>query len=837
MGKHRLSEISAVVLLIGFSLAACQNNTTNGDTPGTITYTVSEYGGDSANSTRAIQFFFSESIDGLGVSSADITVGGAAQKGGASFFGSGTEYTLFEIVVEEEGKATVKINKNRIEASEKELTVIYRPNPTIPLINITGQPNGITITEGAINESLSVEANITLNGAPYSALQLSYQWYSNTTESNTDGTVISGATSAIFNIPVNLSAADSPYYYYAVLSVSLGTVKPVSSQAVKVIVINLPTINTSNFTVSGNSKTYNRLPQNATVSYTGSGSAGAVDTSSAGEISVWYSGNSSAGTVYTESMTPPANAGTYDIKVTTAGGAYAPISIPLLLSARLLIEPVSLAWASGGTTANKVYDGTTTGAVATQPALDGVISGDTVTVVNGTLEFASANVGTNIAVSAAGFGIGGASAINYIAPAAQPAFTAANITIAPGQPTGAPTVRTKTATMIEVNAITLSGQTVEYAISTGTATPASGWQPSTTFSGLTSGVGYYLFARSMANSNYTTGTASRSEIVMTGNPTASPTLDALLVYHNYIEYGDGTSVIYTYDFSTNVRQVVNAPYEPWSQTTVVQDPMNAWFSPDGKDIVFMGICRTGSADPRNDSWCIYKYTLGQPGNPINLSSTNSRDEDPKYSSDGTKVYFKRTTGSQNAAFYELDMTQNPPTARRLTDHVNWVETGMPFPSPDGRYLVGHSIDWNAGTAGAHSIVVYTFATNNLASLPLYTYPLGGPKPYYPIAIDNERFYFTSHRSGSDLTDQIYIGYYDGRAPELLPFNNQDWDTSDACPVDDDWVITSARRSQNKGGYDLWIMHTNSDRAWSLDSYNNSINTDRHELGACLYLRK
>ena len=45
---------------------------------------------------------------------------------------------------------------------------------------------------------------------------LSYQWYSNTTASNTGGTAISGATAATFAIPTTLAAGT--YYYYCVIT-------------------------------------------------------------------------------------------------------------------------------------------------------------------------------------------------------------------------------------------------------------------------------------------------------------------------------------------------------------------------------------------------------------------------------------------------------------------------------------------------------------------------------------------------------------------------------------------------------------------------------------------
>jgi len=48
-----------------------------------------------------------------------------------------------------------------------------------------------------------------------------------------------------------------------------------------------------------------------------------------------------------------------------------------------------------------------------------------------------------------------------------------------------------------------------------TTAPTTGWQPGTTFSSLTAVTGYYVWARSVANANYITGTAVRSEEIGT----------------------------------------------------------------------------------------------------------------------------------------------------------------------------------------------------------------------------------------------------------------------------------------------------------------------------------
>jgi len=68
---------------------------------------------------------------------------------------------------------------------------------------------------------------------------------------------------------------------------------------------------------------------------------------------------------------------------------------------------------------------------------------------------------------------------------------------------------------ITINAVPApdNGQTVEYAISTNTTVPVSGWQDGLTFSGLNGNTMYFVFARSKENTNYNAGTAVSVDIL------------------------------------------------------------------------------------------------------------------------------------------------------------------------------------------------------------------------------------------------------------------------------------------------------------------------------------
>ncbi|MGQ5396006.1 discoidin domain-containing protein [Paenibacillus sp. M.A.Huq-84] len=85
-------------------------------------------------------------------------------------------------------------------------------NAAVPIIE--SQPKGTTVNEGDSSPTLSAAASVSDGG------KLSYQWYSNTTNSNSGGTAIGGATSASYTAPTN--ATGTKYYYVVVTNTNNG---------------------------------------------------------------------------------------------------------------------------------------------------------------------------------------------------------------------------------------------------------------------------------------------------------------------------------------------------------------------------------------------------------------------------------------------------------------------------------------------------------------------------------------------------------------------------------------------------------------------------------------
>jgi gliding motility-associated-like protein len=105
-----------------------------------------------------------------------------------------------------------------------------------PNANITSQPTPTqSLCVGStIDSPLSVAF---ANGSG----TVSYQWYSNTTNSNTGGTAIAGATNSDYTPPAYTTAGN--YYYYVVLSFAGSGCSDIASDVAEVIVVDLPAIN------------------------------------------------------------------------------------------------------------------------------------------------------------------------------------------------------------------------------------------------------------------------------------------------------------------------------------------------------------------------------------------------------------------------------------------------------------------------------------------------------------------------------------------------------------------------------------------------------------------
>jgi len=291
----------------------------------------------------------------------------------------------------------------------------------------------------------------------------------------------------------------------------------------------------------------------------------------------------------------------------------------------------------------------------------------------------------------------------------------------------------------------------------------------------------------------------------TNQTTNDGVLRGKLVYHNYTTYETNDSKMYLYEFESNELTCIS---ETWN----IQNPMNAHFSPDGKQITFMG------KDNNTELWSIYLYTLGSSQHPSNLTSSgNMRAEDPKFSPDGKSIAFKY---DWRVATIDIDSKE----ITFLTDY----DYGMPYYSTDGKKLVCSKDD--GPTSAIYTIDIATQTVKKLYDAP-------NVQDYYPITADNSSFFYSVGYSPSNTIDQVYRGFWDGRPSERLPFNDSDGDYSDAYPMNNEWVMICSTRPEGEGNYDLYMANLVSGKVVSMNERNPNINTAKNELGPCVFLYK
>jgi len=284
-----------------------------------------------------------------------------------------------------------------------------------------------------------------------------------------------------------------------------------------------------------------------------------------------------------------------------------------------------------------------------------------------------------------------------------------------------------------------------------------------------------------------------------------PKLKGKLVYHNYTTYESEDSKMYLYDFQTNELKYIS---ENWN----IRNAMNAHFSPDGKQIVFMGIGND------TDTWDIFLYDISTNQPPINLTPYGeTRDEDPKFSPDGKRIAFK-----QNWKIAEMNLETNQITILSPEDY------SMPYYNATGTKLVCSKSDGHTS-----SIAVIDIASKSIATL----YDAPNVQDYYPINVDDTSFYYSVGYSPDNRIDQVYRGFWDGSPSIALPFNKTDGDYSDTYPVNNDWVVICSTSPISIGGYDLCIANVVSGEIFPMTDYHQGINTYKNELGPCVFIEK
>jgi len=231
--------------------------------------------------------------------------------------------------------------------------------------------------------------------------------------------------------------------------------------------------------------------------------------------------------------------------------------------------------------------------------------------------------------------------------------------------------------------------------------------------------------------------------------------------------------------------------------------MNAYFSPDGKKITFMGV--------QGGRWHIFIWTIGDINPPTNLTQNLPNigaNEDPKFSSDGKSIFIKR---NQDIKELVLD-TGDPPTIKDVTNNGTITEESMPYPAVDGNYIYGTQ---GAGAAMGVWMVKLNPLTYTACDTP------GNIQTYYPVSTPEGYLIYSQWRDAGRHNDQLIFKKTCTDPPLVLGFNDCLSENADATSVNHDFVLFSGTQNSNK--YELFLGQISSGRRWTLDLL-NGVNT-------------
>jgi hypothetical protein len=197
----------------------------------------------------------------------------------------------------------------------------------------------------AMNQNLCVNGSATaLTSSLSGGSGLAYQWYSNSSSSNTGGTLIANATSSSFTPPTN--QIGTTYYYVAVTN-SSGCESP-STVSGAISVNAVPTIALSS---SSNNVTYSANSQTTTISYSGS-------TGNPTTYSISWNANPSNSFAAVANANLSSSPITIDVPAGTSNGTY---------SGTLTVTNASNCTSSNSSFTVTVNSGDTTAPTITQP--------------------------------------------------------------------------------------------------------------------------------------------------------------------------------------------------------------------------------------------------------------------------------------------------------------------------------------------------------------------------------------------------------------------------------------------------------------------------------------
>jgi Tol biopolymer transport system component len=294
------------------------------------------------------------------------------------------------------------------------------------------------------------------------------------------------------------------------------------------------------------------------------------------------------------------------------------------------------------------------------------------------------------------------------------------------------------------------------------------------------------------------------------NDATFPLNSGTVFYHTYNTYGDGTGRLFQYDLGTRAKTQIDRP--EWG----IRDPINAFPHPWAEAITFMGV--------KNDNWNVFIHKLGSTAEPLNITAAlGGRNEDPKFSRDGSKIVIKHE-GDIYMADVDSDENNNLVVSpwRAVTNDGFGVEDSMPYFSADGKYIF---FIQGAST----NMRLYRIKTDGTGKT-LWQAPPAGQRDYYPVVRGASNLLFT--RSLNSGIDQIVqTSTTRALAPATtVSMNECTANNSDAARSSGSYIIFSST-GYNFGRYGLMVGDISTGAVWRFPITSVNINDGTEKLGA------
>ena len=299
-----------------------------------------------------------------------------------------------------------------------------------------------------------------------------------------------------------------------------------------------------------------------------------------------------------------------------------------------------------------------------------------------------------------------------------------------------------------------------------------------------------------------------------GTPYNGVTLTGQLIWHSYTTYGFSGVQSWMANFNTG------GVYE--ITPSRVAGAMNYSFNQDGTEVVFMGDDANITNSNGTTEWDIWVATVTSTGltNVTKITPTdNNRNEDPKFSSDGTKIIFKRDLDNivtiNRSDFVVGGPDQTPPQAVML---ANSYESSMPY------YLNGSNTNFVfTDNASENSTIQY-----DNQGIVTTLYAPAGLHAYYPIALNSTQFYYA--QSDSAAHDQVYLGDISGDTAVSAAFNLFSYEFADPAPINANWLAYTSTQPGSVGVYNIWLGEFGTGQTYDLDKWIPGANQTNSNLG-------